>query len=82
MTSDTAKCAGNGCPIRETCYRFVRPAGDRQVWIEPRWCGLKSPRWGYPQPACSAMSCMDWEPIPDQQPVDVHGGAAEEGDGA
>lgn len=35
MTADTAKCAGNCCPIRETCDRFVRPAVDRQTWFIP-----------------------------------------------
>jgi hypothetical protein len=81
MTVDTAKCAGNGCPIRESCDRFVRPAVDRQEWIEPRWCGLPSGRWGYPH-TYSRTSCMDWEPLPELEPIQTHGGAAEEVDGA
>jgi hypothetical protein len=79
--SDIAKCAGNGCPIRESCDRFVRPAVDRQTWLEPRWCSLPSPCWGYPQ-TYSMTSCMDWEPLPELEPFQPHGGAVEEGDGA
>lgn len=70
MTADIAKCAGNGCPIRETCDRFVRPAVDRQTWLEPTW--LPGIRVG------GFYACMDHMEIP----VQPHGGAGEEGDGA
>ena len=36
--NDKAKCAGQAedgtrvCAYREQCARYVRPAGDRQVW--------------------------------------------------
>ena len=78
---DVAKCAGHGCQIREACDRFVRPAVDGQDWLEPRWCALPSPYWGYPRTA-SLMSCMDWRPLSKLDAVPAHGGASEEGDGA
>jgi len=70
---DNAKCAGNGCPVRETCDRFVRPAVDGQEWGEPsvlfrRTQGL----W----PSRAEMICLDHVPLP----VQPHGGASEEGD--
>jgi hypothetical protein len=74
-----AKCAGNGCPIRETCDRFVRPAVDRQTWLEPTWQkvmpswgGVFGAKWG------GFYACMDRVEIA----VQPHGGAVEEGDGA
>ena len=86
---DLSKCAGVGCPIRDGCDRFVRPAVDGQRWIEPAWCDLPSPLRGYPEMLCSKRSCLDWEPvdasqvyIPGKIDVQPHGGAREEGDGA
>lgn len=32
--NDLAKCPGTGCAFREGCDRFMRPAGDRQVWCD------------------------------------------------
>lgn len=72
MTASTAKCAGNSCPIRETCDRFVRPAVDRQTWLEPRW---EKVLVGTPY---EFYACPDRVEIP----VQPHGGAGEEGDGA
>lgn len=75
--NDNAKCAGVGCPIREHCLRFTRPAVDGQDWVlglygpTTTWVGdglLVEPR----------MSCKDHQPLP----VEPHGGAPEEGDGA
>ena len=34
---DIAKCMGHGCHLRDGCDRFVRPAVDRQTWVEPEW---------------------------------------------
>lgn len=78
---DNAKCAGNGCPVRETCDRFVRPAVDGQSWLEPRWRSLPSSLLAYPHSA-SLTSCMDWEPARVIGTVQPHGGASEEIDGA
>lgn len=30
--NDRAKCEGINCAYRESCGRFLRPAGDRQSW--------------------------------------------------
>lgn len=80
MSYATAKCAGDDCPIREQCDRFVRPAVDGQLWIHPAWCYLPSADMDYPE-TYSKRSCADWQRVktPAPQP---HGGAAEEGDGA
>jgi len=69
--TDQAKCAGVGCPIRDGCDRFVRPAVDGQRWIEPVWRIV----WGF------AMRCVDMLPIVAEG-FHPHGGAREEGDGA
>lgn len=29
---DIAKCNGTKCAFKEACGRFLRPAGDNQVW--------------------------------------------------
>lgn len=63
--NDNAKCAGVGCPIREHCLRFTRPAVEWNMWILPAWT------WGR-----WAGSCIDHIPLP----VEPHGGAQEEGD--
>lgn len=71
---DNAKCMGNGCDLRDGCDRFVRPAVDRQEWIEPTWQSV----WNFAGIA-TFMRCVDIVPIlPD--PVEPHGGASEEGD--
>lgn len=33
--SDISKCAGNGCDLREECYRFTAPASQWQSFIVP-----------------------------------------------
>lgn len=33
--TDISKCSGEGCPLKETCWRYQAEAGDRQSWIEP-----------------------------------------------
>ena len=41
--SDIAKCAGNGCTVRDRCYRFISRAAPWQAWagfdihMESRW---------------------------------------------
>lgn len=72
MTADTAKCAGNGCPIRESCDRFMRPAVDRQTWLVPTWREFTE------HEGQRLSRCMDHVPAR----VQPHGGAVEEGDGA
>lgn len=71
---DNAKCAGNGCELRDGCDRFVRPAVDRQEWIEPTWQSV----WNFAGIA-TFMRCIDMLPIVNE-PVQPHGGASEEGD--
>lgn len=78
MTADTAKCAGNGCPIRESCDRFVRPAVDRQTWMEPKWEWRVEPKHASYPARWNPCQCVDWLPAM----VQPHGGAREEGDGA
>lgn len=74
--NDNAKCAGVGCSLRDGCGRFVRPAGDRQRWLQPRWEDV----FDFAGIATFAR-CLDMESIlPD--PIEPHGGAPEEGDGA
>lgn len=73
---DFAKCAGNGCTLRDGCDRFVRPAVDRQEWLEPTWQSV----WDFGGFA-TFMRCVDMLPILPE-PVEPHGGAHEEGDGA
>jgi len=31
--NDKGKCTAEHCLARELCDRYMRPAGDRQVWI-------------------------------------------------
>ena len=34
--SDISKCSGEGCPLREACYRFTAPTSEyHQSWIAP-----------------------------------------------
>ena len=33
--TDISKCQGFGCTKRESCYRFVAPAGIWQSWMQP-----------------------------------------------
>ena len=73
---DNAKCAGNGCNLRDGCDHFVRPAVDRQEWIEPTWQSV----WDFGGFA-KFMRCVDMLPIMPE-PVEPHGGAREECDGA
>lgn len=73
---DNAKCAGNGCDLRDGCDRFVRPAVDRQEWLEPTW----RPVFDFGR-CVTFMRCVDMLPIV-ADPVEPHGGASEEGDGA
>ena len=36
--SDISKCTGAGCPVHETCYRFVAPCSPHwQSWITPEY---------------------------------------------
>ena len=30
--NDIAKCEGLGCAYKTSCGRYLRPAGDNQVW--------------------------------------------------
>ena len=32
--TDIAKCSGEGCPIKEKCYRFTASEDTFQSWIE------------------------------------------------
>lgn len=70
---DNAKCAGAGCSIREGCDRFVRPAVDRQEWVEPDWTMgvviVDGERFW-------TARCSNHRPLR----VQPHGGASEEGD--
>lgn len=67
---DIAKCVGSGCNLRDGCDRFVRPAVDRQEWVEPTWVTVTN---------FAGRRCVDMLPIRNE-PVDPHGGASEEGD--
>ena len=31
---DITKCNGLNCPLKEKCYRFTAPKGERQSWIK------------------------------------------------
>lgn len=31
--TDISKCMGNGCPLREKCYRFTAPSDDWQSYL-------------------------------------------------
>lgn len=31
--TDITKCSGEGCPLKETCYRFTAKASDWQSWF-------------------------------------------------
>ena len=31
--SDISKCPGNGCPVKEKCYRYTAKAGVWQTWF-------------------------------------------------
>jgi hypothetical protein len=70
--TDTAKCAGVGCPIRDGCDRFVRPAVDGQRWVEPVWVDYIADFAGIGR----LSRCLNHIPLP----VQPHGGAREEGD--
>ena len=74
--SDIAKCAGNGCPIRERCDRFVRPAVDGQAWCVPTLRRVD-------RETAIALG-GEWWVCDGFVPATVraHGGAVEEGDGA
>lgn len=71
---DTSKCAGVSCPIRDGCDRFVRPAVDGQRWVTPIWLDYQFPFDGL----AHLSRCLNHIPLP----VQPHGGAREEGDGA
>jgi hypothetical protein len=30
---DITMCKGDGCPLKETCYRFKAEPSDRQAWF-------------------------------------------------
>lgn len=32
---DISKCSGEGCPIKDRCYRYTSKAGTRQFYIQP-----------------------------------------------
>lgn len=70
--NDNAKCNGVGCSIREHCLRFTRPAVDEQQWVYEEW--VIRHYEGRP----STFRCTNHQPLP----VEPHGGAQEEGDGA
>lgn len=36
---DITKCNGEGCPIKEQCYRYTTPAHPHQSWMAPPWNG-------------------------------------------
>lgn len=71
--NDNAKCAGVGCSIRESCLRFTRPAVDNQQWVLPM-----GSYYNQPDGTTTIAKCEDHQPLP----VEPHGGAQEEGDGA
>ena len=85
---DNAKCAGNRCPVRETCARFVRPPYDQEC-ITPDFSGwlmlnrrtgqLSLSMWAPTGGEEGRHICFDYVPIVAVQP---HGGAREEMDGA
>ena len=31
--ADISKCKGTDCPLKEKCYRFTAPTGERQSWF-------------------------------------------------
>lgn len=76
MTAAIAKCAGNGCPIRESCDRFVRPAVDGQAWYVPTFRRVDR--------ETAILLCGEWWVCDGFVPATLqpHGGAGEEGDGA
>jgi len=40
--ADITKCTGNGCPIKDKCYRHTAPNSQRQSWF------VDSPgKWGW-----------------------------------
>lgn len=45
--ADISKCAGQlgnvVCSVRENCWRFVAPAGERQAWMVPESFGEDCP---------------------------------------
>lgn len=77
MTADTAKCAGNGCTLRDYCDRFVRDAVDGQTWVLPEWRSFRIPQ-RLAGGVAYAAECQNFVKIK----VQPHGGAVEEGDGA
>ena len=38
--TDIAKCHGDGCDIKEHCYRYTAPASEFQSYITPTEKGL------------------------------------------
>lgn len=30
---DISKCLGTGCPLKETCYRYIAPEDEMQSWV-------------------------------------------------
>ena len=64
-----AKCAGEGCPIRETCERFsATPGLDRKTWLKPTWEWRVTPRRRDYPARWNPCQCMDWKPIKEPKP--------------
>lgn len=74
--NDNAKCHGHGCALRDGCLRFTRPAVDGQQWVHPQFTVQEV--WKADRGLLAGAVCLDHQPIP----VEPHGGAPEEVDGA
>jgi hypothetical protein len=60
MSSDISKCTGNGCKIKEKCWRFTAPA-------EPLWQSYAA---FDTQPVNKAAECNGfWDITPKKIPV-------------
>lgn len=71
---DLAKCAGHKCTLRDGCDRFVRPAADRQTWVEPEWRHAAVPLW-LADDVVQMVHCINHVPIQEREVVDGGDGA-------
>lgn len=55
--TDIAKCEGKNCSYKTACGRFLRPAGDNQVWND---FDVKA-----------TDDCGHFEPVPNAEVVDL-----------
>jgi hypothetical protein len=67
--SEITKCPGDGCPIREECYRYTAPAGEWQArFVETPGYYTTARNTGLPLPEYTAQWDCDyylpvkWEP--------------------